>query len=64
MSEPKTLETFEVMPVDVFVGGCGHIVLCQEHSSEKEEFYLRVMIDPRDAEKVAMQILETARKAR
>jgi hypothetical protein len=64
MSEPKTLETYAVMPVDVFVGGCGHIVLCQEYSTEKEECYLRVMINPRDAEKVALQILKAARKAR
>lgn len=64
MNEPLTLDTFEVMPVDVFVGGCGHIVLCQEYSTEKEECYLRVMINPRDAEKVALQILEAARKAR
>lgn len=64
MSEPKTLDTFEVMPVEVYKGGCGHIVLCQEWSTEKEESYLRIMINERDAEKVAMQILEAARKAR
>jgi hypothetical protein len=38
------LKTFEVMPVDVFVGGCGHIVLCQEWTeAATEETYLRVM---------------------
>jgi hypothetical protein len=52
---------FEVMPVDIFRGGCGHIVLCQENSSEKEEFYLRVLIAPGDAERVANDILAIAR---
>ncbi len=64
MSGAKTLETFEVMPVEIFQGGCGHIVLCQEWGTALEESYLRIMINPRDAEKVALQILEVARKAR
>lgn len=59
-----TTETFEVMPVDVFRGGCGHIVLCQEYTTDKEESYLRVMIDPSDAERVALQILALAKEAR
>jgi len=62
MSEQKQAEPpFEVMEPDVFIGGCGHIVLCQEYSTEKEECYLRIMIHPRDAERVANQILNLAR---
>jgi len=63
MSESKTRKTFDVMPVEIYVGGCGHVVICQEWSTQEKESYLRVMVDPRDAEKVAMQIMETARKA-
>jgi hypothetical protein len=57
-------DTYEVMPIDVFVGGCGHIVLCQEWPSIKEETYLRVMLNERDAEELCRQIMAAARKAR
>jgi hypothetical protein len=63
MTEVK-LDTFEVMPPEVFKGGCGHIVLCQEWSTQKEESYLRVMIAPEDAERVASEILAIARRAK
>lgn len=56
--------TFEVMPVDVFKGGAGHIVLCQEWSTEREESFLRIFINERDAEKVAMRILAIANEVR
>ena len=56
--------TFEVMPVDVFKGGCGHIVLCQEWSTEREESFLRIFINERDAEKIAMRILAIANEVR
>lgn len=55
---------YEVMPIDVFKGGCGHIVLCQEWSTETEESYLRVMLNERDAERLAMRILAVAREVR
>jgi len=58
------LKTFEIMPVDVFVGGCGHIVLCQEWTDEKSESYLRVMINAADAESICKQIMAAAAKAR
>jgi len=58
------LKIFEVMPVDVFVGGCGHVVLCQEWTDQKSESYLRVMINPADAENVCRQIMAAAEKAR
>lgn len=63
MSELKD-DTFEVMPPEVFRGGCGHIVLCQEHTGQTEEYYLRVMIAPKDAERVASEILAIARRAK
>jgi hypothetical protein len=60
-----SLKTFEVMPLDVFVGGCGHIVLCQEWTEPgTDETYLRVMIHERDAERICQQIMASARKAR
>jgi len=59
-----SLKTFEVMPPDVFVGGCGHIVLCQEWTEAAKETYLRVMIHERDAERICQQIMASARKAR
>jgi hypothetical protein len=56
---------FEVMPVDVFVGGCGHIVLCQEWPDMKEgETYLRVLMKPDQAESVCQQIMAMVAKAR
>jgi hypothetical protein len=64
MSEPQTLETFEVMPVDVYQGACRHIVLCQEWGTLNEESYLRIMLNERDAEKLATQILAVAREIR
>jgi hypothetical protein len=53
------------MPVDVFVGGGGHIVLCQEWPDMQEgETYLRILIQQGDAEKVCEQIMAMARKVR
>jgi hypothetical protein len=41
------------MPVDVFEGGCGHIVIGQEFPNLMQgDCYLRVFIKPEDAEKV------------
>lgn len=64
MSETQFPKTFEVMPVEVYKGGCRHIVLCQEWSTEKEESYLRIMINERDAEKIVMKILALAQEVR
>lgn len=64
MSEQKELEPYEVMPIDVYKGAGGHIVLCQEYSTQSKESYLRIMMNPRDAEKVALQILHVAREVR
>lgn len=65
MSEQKHAEPpFEVMAPDVFVGGCGHVVICQEWTTSKGEEYTRVLLQPRVAEAVAMKILAAAREAR
>jgi hypothetical protein len=64
MSDQKQAKPpFEVMTPDVFVGGAGHVVICQEWTSAKDEEYTRVLIDPRDAEAL-MKILTAAREAR
>ncbi len=61
----ETFKTYEVMPIEVFVGGCGHIVLLQELPSLVDgERYIRVMLNERDAERVAMAILTRAEEAR
>jgi hypothetical protein len=65
MPDQKQAEPpFEVMSPDVFVGGCGHIVVCQEWTTAKGEEYTRVLIQPRTAEAFAMKILAAAKKAR
>jgi hypothetical protein len=53
--------TFEVMPVDVFEGGGGHIVLCQEWPSLADgEQYMRVMLNKRDAVALCERIIAVA----
>lgn len=52
------------MAVAVFEGGNGDLVLCQEWPSLSCERFVRVMLDMRDAEKLAMNILSVARSAR
>lgn len=65
MSEQKQAEPpFEVMTPDVFVGGCGHVVICQEWTSSGEETYTRVVMKPDVAEAIAEKLLAAARRAR
>lgn len=53
------------MPISVFKGGNGDLVLCQEWPSMAfGERFMRVMTDMKDAEMLAMQILAVARAAR
>jgi hypothetical protein len=53
------------MPISVFKGGNGDLVLCQEWPSlERGERFARVMFDMKDAEKLAQQILAVARATR
>ncbi len=54
----------EVMPVEVNEGSGGHILLCQEWSTLTEESYSRILINARDAERIAMRILTVAREIR
>lgn len=58
------LKDTKFMPVDIFEGGNGDLVLCQEWPSIDRERYLRVMVPMGDAEKLAMQILAVARASR
>lgn len=53
-----------VLPVEVFVGGGGDIVILQEWPNTKGEEYLRVFINPDDAEKVCQQIMSAAKETR
>lgn len=53
-----------VMQVDVFQGGGGDLVLCQEWPSLTDgELYMRVIVNMKDAEELARRILDVARKA-
>jgi hypothetical protein len=52
------------MAPDVFVGGCGHVVICQEWTSANGEEYTRVLMKPHVAEEIAAKILAAAREAR
>ena len=51
------------MAVAVFEGGNGDLVLCQEWPSLSGERFVRVMLDMKDAEKLAMNIMSVARAA-
>lgn len=54
-----------LMPVEVFVGGNGDIVLLQEVPSlQFGERYLRVMVRPDQAKALCMAITNAARAAR
>lgn len=52
------------MPVEVFIGGNGDLVLLQEFTQQGDETYLRVMVDIDNAEALADQIREVALNAR
>ncbi|MBX9820852.1 MAG: hypothetical protein K2Y19_09370 [Afipia birgiae] len=54
----------EIMPVDVFVGATGYVVLVQEHTTPEAESYLRIRIRPDDAKALCMAITNAAREAR
>jgi len=53
-----------VMPVDVFAGAGGDIVILQEWPGILGEHYVRIFIDPKDAEAVCRGIMAAAAKAR
>jgi hypothetical protein len=54
----------ETMPPDVFKGGTGDLVICQEWSTETNERYLRIKVPMADAVALAEGILAVARGAR
>ena len=61
----NALKDTKFMPPAVFKGGNGDLVLCQEWPfMDRGERFIRVVIDMKDAEKLAMQILAVARSAR
>lgn len=55
-----SVKTLEVMPIEAFIGGCGHIVLLQEWPDISGDTYIRVFICPEDAESVCQQIMALA----
>lgn len=59
-----TIADTKFMAVAVFEGGNGDLVLRQEWTSERGERFMRVMLDMKDAEKLAMNIMSVARAAR
>lgn len=60
----KPSEFAELMPVDVFIGGTGNVVLCQEWPSlAKGERYTRIMIPISEARDLAEAILAVVRDA-
>lgn len=52
------------MAVAVFEGGNGDLVLCQEWPALAGDRFVRVMLDMKDAERLAMNIMSVARSAR
>ena len=48
------------LPIEIFKGAGGDIVLLQEFPSEKGEQYLRVFISVEDAERVCSEIMRVA----
>lgn len=53
------------MPVSVFEGGNGDLVLCQEWPSvDQGERFMGVMLNMKDADRLATEILAVARVAR
>lgn len=59
-----TATEFYFMFPEVFIGGNGDIVLCQEHTSINQERYLRLIVGIDDAEKLCEAIMAAARKGR
>ena len=60
----KPSEFSDLMAVDVFVGGTGNLVLCQEWPSlARGERYARVMVPMSEARELAEAILAVLREA-
>lgn len=52
------------LPVEVFEGAGGDLILMQEFPGMSGETYVRLFIDMDQAEKVCMDIMRVARQAR
>jgi hypothetical protein len=52
------------LPVEVYEGAGGDLVLCQEFPDIKGEFFVRIFVDMDQAEKLCASILEVARASR
>jgi hypothetical protein len=50
----------ETMPVEVFEGGTGALVICQEYTRQSGETYVRVVLPMSDAITLAEDILAVA----
>jgi hypothetical protein len=53
----------ETMPAECFEGGTGDLVICQEHTCQDGESYLRIRVPMSDAVKLANDILTLAARA-
>jgi hypothetical protein len=60
----RTEMSWEPMRVEVYEGGNGHVVLCQGWPELAGEKYLRIIINLKDAETVAEEILALAKRMR
>lgn len=61
---PGHISSTICLPVDIYEGGGGDLVLCQEFPSIKGEHYVRIFIDMDQAEHICATIMEIARAAR
>ncbi|MEZ0061421.1 hypothetical protein ABIF26_006964 [Bradyrhizobium elkanii] len=52
------------MPIDVFIGGNGDVVLVQEVTDVTKDGYLRLMVDFEQADALAEKIKEVVRAKR
>jgi hypothetical protein len=57
-------QIYDVMPLQVYEGALGHIVIMEELPDLSGEQYLRVRLNPRDAEALCEKIMAVAKRAR
>jgi hypothetical protein len=50
----------EMMPAECFEGGTGDLVICQEHTRQDGESYIRIRVPMSDAVSLANEILTIA----
>jgi len=59
-----TISSTHVLPVDVFEGAGGDLIILQEWPSLKGETFVRVFINMDEAEQLCAQIMAVAKVAR